>query len=371
MYDFKSIEEKWQKKWENDSRLMAVDFHPTKPKFYVLYEFFNISGNLHMGHALDNVLSDIVCRYKRMCGFDVLWLDMEHSAIGIESLLSNMMAARSGGTPAWVRVPWNDPVRVKPVIDMGADGVIFPFIRTAEDARLAVASCTFPPKGIRGYGPLRALDYGRISQAEFVESAYRDCQRIIQIEHIDAVNHLEEIAAIDGIDAFIVGPNDLSASIGKLGQTMDEEMLATATAMPMVPLCKIDYDADYDEDADEGVEVIGVVWPGKKRHNKIYRYDPNGEHVTQGDVVLVPSRDVGSNRDIIRKATVAQGNHKVDPENLVGPLKKIIGVFRNKAEELILPKDSIFGAEAAERSCVNEEASAPAEEAEAEETIPV
>lgn len=146
-------------------------------------------------------------------------------------------------------------------------------------------------------------------------------------------------------------------------ENVDEEMLATATAMPTVPLCKIDYDADYDDDADEGVEVIGVVWPGKKRHNKIYRYDPNGESVTQGDVVLVPSRDVGSNRDIIRKATVAQGNHKVDPENLVGPLKKIIGVFRNKAEELILPKDKSFGEESAEEPIVTE----AAEEAEVAE----
>ena len=170
--------------------------------------------------------SPLVTEMLAQCGFDVLWLDMEHSAIGIESLLNNMMAARSGGTPAWVRVPWNDPVRVKPVIDMGADGVIFPFIRTVEDAKLAVASCTYPPDGIRGYGPLRSLDYGKYTQAEFVSKYYRDCKRIIQIEHIDAVNNLEEIAAIDGIDGFIVGPNDLSGSIGKLGQMRDEEMIA-------------------------------------------------------------------------------------------------------------------------------------------------
>ena len=169
--------------------------------------------------------SPLVTEMMAQCGFDVLWLDMEHSAIGIECLLNNMIAARSGGTPAWVRVPWNDPVRVKPVIDMGADGVIFPFVRTADDARLAVSSCTFPPHGIRGYGPLRALDYGRITQKDFVESTYRDCKRIIQIEHVDAVNNLEEIAAIDGIDGYIVGPNDLSGSIGKLGYMHDEEMI--------------------------------------------------------------------------------------------------------------------------------------------------
>ena len=125
-------------------------------------------------------------------------------------------------------------------------------------------------------------------------------------------------------------------------EDVDEEMLATATAMPTVPLSQINYDEDDDrDDVEEGVEVIGVVWPGKKKHNKVYRYDPNGERVTKGDVVLVPSRDVGSNRDIIRKATVAHGNHKVEPENLAGPLKKIIGVFRRRAEELLMPKDDM------------------------------
>jgi len=123
-------------------------------------------------------------------------------------------------------------------------------------------------------------------------------------------------------------------------EEVDEEMLATATAMPTVPLSRIDYDEDDDsDDEEEGVEVIGVVWPSRKKHNKVYRYDPNGERVTKGDVVLVPSMDIGSNKEIIRKATVAHGNHKVDPENLAGPLKKIIGVFKRKAEEALMPKE--------------------------------
>ena len=94
------------------------------------------AGQLIYGTVLTSG-SPLVTEMIAQCGYDVLWMDMEHSAIGIESLLTNMMAARSGGTPAWVRVPWNDPVRVKPVIDMGADGVIFPFIRTVEDAKRA------------------------------------------------------------------------------------------------------------------------------------------------------------------------------------------------------------------------------------------
>ena len=73
MYDFKSIEQKWQEKWENDPRLMAIDFHPTKPKFYVLYEFFNISGNLHMGHLKGTVPADALARYKRLKGYNVLF----------------------------------------------------------------------------------------------------------------------------------------------------------------------------------------------------------------------------------------------------------------------------------------------------------
>ena len=73
MYDFKQIEEKWQKKWATDERLQAVDFHPTKPKYYVLYEFYNISGHLHMGHLKGTVPADALARYKRLKGYNVLF----------------------------------------------------------------------------------------------------------------------------------------------------------------------------------------------------------------------------------------------------------------------------------------------------------
>jgi hypothetical protein len=120
---------------------------------------------------------------------------------------------------------------------------------------------------------------------------------------------------------------------------VDEEALAEAIASPSISLEKIDYDMDDDEDADEGVEVVGVVWPERPTHNKVYRYDPNGERVTNGDIVLVPSRDAARGRDIIRKATVAHGNHKIDPDNLKHPLKKVIGIVKRKAEEALMPKE--------------------------------
>ena len=169
--------------------------------------------------------SPMLTEAMAMTGFDMLWIDMEHTAIGIESLQNNLIAARAGGTPAFVRIPWNDKVLAKPVIDMGVDGIIFPYIRSAGDARAAVAACEYPPAGERGYGPLRALDYGAIPQTEFVDREYRKMLRILQIEHIDAVDHLEEILDVEGIDAYVVGPNDLSASVGHIGRVTHPEMI--------------------------------------------------------------------------------------------------------------------------------------------------
>lgn len=158
-------------------------------------------------------------------GVDLLWIDMEHSPIVGTALQNSLIAARAGGVQAWVRIPWNDPVLAKPVLDMGADGVIFPYVRTADEARRAAAACSYPPEGVRGYGPMRALDYGGIPQLEYVTKTFRKCRRIVQIEHIDAVKNLKEIAAVDGVDAFIVGPNDLSGSVGLIGRVRAPEMI--------------------------------------------------------------------------------------------------------------------------------------------------
>ena len=160
-----------------------------------------------------------------LCGFDAIWIDMEHTAIGKEQVLNNLIAVRAGGAASFVRVAWNDFVLTKPIIDMGPDAIIFPYVRTVEEAKYAVASCAYPPEGMRGYGPLRASDYGGISQIDYVDTRFRDMLRIIQIEHIDAVNCLEELVTIDGIDGFIVGPNDLSGSVGHIGRPNHPDMM--------------------------------------------------------------------------------------------------------------------------------------------------
>lgn len=123
---------------------------------------------------------------------------------------------------------------------------------------------------------------------------------------------------------------------------VSEEDLAEAIAQPDVILSEIEFEMDDDDDfavADDepGVEVIGVVWPEKPHKNKVYRYDPNGEILHEGDMVLAPTTDVGQNREVIRKAAVAHANHRVEPEHIKHPLKKIVGVIKRKSEAALMP----------------------------------
>lgn len=153
-----------------------------------------------------------------MTGLDILWIDMEHTSLDKRDVQLHLMAIRGTGASALVRVAWNDPVLVKPLLDMGADGIVFPFVRTAEDARLAVRSCLYPPQGVRGFGPVAAARYGMTDNKKYIEASGKNIWKVIQIEHVDAVDNLEQIVAVDGVDAILVGPNDLSASAGRIGQ---------------------------------------------------------------------------------------------------------------------------------------------------------
>jgi len=168
--------------------------------------------------ACVSVLDASVSEMLGYAGFDFLWIDMEHTALTKTDVLQHLMAASSGRTAGFVRVACNDPVLVKPLLDMGPDGIIFPMIRTADDARLAVKACEYPPKGIRGCGPRRAVRHGMDDFSGYVRSGSRACWKIIQIEHVDCVKNLEAIARVPGIDCWMIGPTDLSGSVGCLGR---------------------------------------------------------------------------------------------------------------------------------------------------------
>lgn len=107
------------------------------------------------------------------CGFDFIWIDMEHTTITKDSAVQHLIACRASGAASFVRIPWNDPVLAKPILDMGADGIIIPQIRSYDEAVAAVAAMKYPPKGVRGWAPVRASDYGLDTQAYMTEYGAR------------------------------------------------------------------------------------------------------------------------------------------------------------------------------------------------------
>jgi 2-keto-3-deoxy-L-rhamnonate aldolase RhmA len=157
-------------------------------------------------------------------GYDFLLIDSEHSAMDIESVQRNCMATKGSEAAPVVRVPWNDPVMIKRVLDVGAAGILAPMVRTAEDVRGAVEACLYPPAGIRGFGPRRPANYER-NFAEYIGNANENIVIWVQIEHIDAVNAIDEIVSVPRLDGVFVGSNDLSGSMGLLGQPRHPRVL--------------------------------------------------------------------------------------------------------------------------------------------------
>ena len=161
--------------------------------------------------------NEIIAEIMARQGFDWLVIDMEHSAIDLSQTqnLARIIAA-AGCTPL-VRVPENDPVIIKRVMDTGAHGVIVPMVNTKAEAQRAVGAVYYPPRGSRGVGLARAQGYGTRFEA-YKEWLTREAVVIVQVEHIDAVKNLKEILTVPNIDGFMVGPYDLSGSMGFPGE---------------------------------------------------------------------------------------------------------------------------------------------------------
>lgn len=158
-------------------------------------------------------------------GFDFVWIDTEHTAMSGDDLMNMISAVQSEGTPAIVRVPVNDLTHTKWTLEMGPDGIIFPTVNTAEEAKRAMNMCMYPPKGTRGFGPLRAVGYGQRNMDEYIAASNRELTRFIQIESRTAVENLPEIVKNPDVDGYIFGPCDLSGSIGELNQVFGENNL--------------------------------------------------------------------------------------------------------------------------------------------------
>ncbi len=182
-------------------------------------------------------------------GFEWLCIDMEHTSIDLATAKMLIITIHANDMKALVRVSKNEEVAIKKVMDMGADGVIVPMIKTKEDALMAIDFVKYPPTGKRGVGLYRAQKYG-IGFDEYKKWVEEEAVIIAQIEHIEAVKNIDEILSVDGIDGTIVGPYDLSGSMGFPG----------------------DYHREDVRDAIKRVEVAC------KKHNK-----PYGFHVIESD----------------------------------------------------------------------------------------
>ncbi len=174
------------------------------------------SGRLCLGPAI--TLSDPAVTEALAPSVDFVWIDLEHNPTSLESLAAHLIAARAGGAPALVRVPSSDVAWIKRVLDTGAEAVIVPQIHSADEVRQVVSACRYPPQGTRGFGPRRAADYGRRNAAEYVAEANARVFVAVQIETAEAFRDLDAILAVPGFDSIVIGPYDLSGSMGMLGQ---------------------------------------------------------------------------------------------------------------------------------------------------------
>lgn len=156
-------------------------------------------------------------------GFDWLCVDMEHSVIDYYEAEQLIAAIQSKGLKAFVRVGENNTRIIKRILDAGADGIIVPLVNSKEEAVKAVEAAKYPPYGKRGVGLARAQKYG-FGFEEYAASSNDSIKVIVQIEHIKAIENLDEILSVDGVDGTFIGPYDLSGSLGKPGRYNDEDV---------------------------------------------------------------------------------------------------------------------------------------------------
>jgi 2-keto-3-deoxy-L-rhamnonate aldolase RhmA len=169
----------------------------------------------------DPVVVEIIGR----AGFDFLLIDGEHSPFNETGLRDALIACDNTPAETVVRVRANEEARIKLALDLGADAVLVPMVSSVDDARQAVRAAKYPMLGGRGIGPWRASNYYRDFD-DYVAGANEATALIIQIEHKDAVAAIDDIIAVDGIDAIFVGPADLSASLGHGTNTANDDTVA-------------------------------------------------------------------------------------------------------------------------------------------------
>jgi len=181
-------------------------------------------GELQIG-LWSSLCSPIAAEIIAHSGFDWILIDTEHSPNEPPAVLAQLQAMQTGTATPIVRPAWNDPVLLKRLLDIGVQAVLVPFVQNAEEAAKAVAACRYPPVGMRGITTSgRGGRYGRV--ADYLKRADGEISVLVQVETAEALSQLEAIASVDGVDGVFIGPADLSASLGHIGNPGHPEVQA-------------------------------------------------------------------------------------------------------------------------------------------------
>jgi len=172
-----------------------------------------------------SMASPVAAEILAGAGFDWIVIDGEHAPNDITTLLPQLQAMRGGTAEPVFRVPWNEPVIIKRALDVGARSLLIPFVQNEDEARKAVAATRYPPLGIRGVAVAhRGSDYGRIQG--YHRNAHLDTCVLVQLETKIALKEIEAVAAVEGVDGIFIGPSDLAAAFGHLGNTKHPDVQA-------------------------------------------------------------------------------------------------------------------------------------------------
>lgn len=179
------------------------------------------AGRLQIG-LWSSLCSNIAAEIVSDSGFDWILLDTEHSPNELPGLVTQLQAVGRGTATPIIRAAWNDAVLIKRILDIGVQSVLIPFVENPEEARRAVAATRYPPAGMRGTaGSSRASRYGRV--ADYLKKADAEICVLVQVETRHALDRIEAIASVDGIDGVFIGPSDLAASMGHVGNMQHPE----------------------------------------------------------------------------------------------------------------------------------------------------
>lgn len=171
-------------------------------------------------HMASNISAEIMA----MAGFDVLLIDMEHSPVDYQTMLSMCQAIKAAGSVPFARAPLNDLISLKKICDCGVMGISVPYVNTKSEALEAVGRCKYPPRGIRGIaGSPRAAGYG-MNCGMYMQNANEQNLVMIAIETVEGIDHLTEIMEIEDLDGIFIGPMDLSTSMGYMGQIQAKQV---------------------------------------------------------------------------------------------------------------------------------------------------